>query len=207
MTKEEINDYKDRKIDSILEDINKSKSNENQLITPKKSNIALNNFIESKTNELKSKKIKNELNLSNQVSVSFNHSVERIKNQDLLTLDKPKSKDNANLGLLESAKKYYGSWRAFKDFFLHLLTISHCNCKMNRRVYLEKEHYESRINKLLSINYIFKKFFMLEILVAKNFTSDQLSMYNAKYLFNLLNCKNDVGKMCYDDSNAFSDFD
>lgn len=48
---------------------------------------------------------------------------------------------------------------------------------------------------------------MIEIMVAKSFTAEQLSVYNAKYLFNLLNCKNDTSSITYDDSNAFNDFE
>ena len=112
--------------------------------------------------------------------------------------------EQENYNLLESTLKYYSTSRAAKDFFLHLLAICYCRCKLNRRVVREKANYSRKINKLLSINYLFKKLHLLEILVAKNFNVHQLSNFHCKYLVNMIGNCND-NKEVYDDSNAFID--
>lgn len=171
-----------------------------------KKSKSINNFIKlckTKDQEIISTNINNnkninDLNICNYSSCSLNQSIERIKNSNKFKKNNQKIE---NYGLIEVSNVYYSIVDSLKDFFNQLLDKIYCRC--NKKAILEKIQYENKINKLLSINYIFKKFYMLEILLSKSYTSEQLTLYHKKYLVSMLNSKHQTDNFCYDDSCVF----
>lgn len=109
----------------------------------------------------------------------------------------------ANMRVINNSFNSYSKTDAIKDFFRQLFGYLYCKCNFNRRFLAEKEHYSNLISKLLSINYIFKKFFNVEMLTKKAFMQNEMDIYNDLYVFQLLNNTNSNQKLVCDDSDAF----
>lgn len=105
-----------------------------------------------------------------------------------------------NLRLLESTLDTYSNIQACSDYFTQLLNYFKCKGKKNSVLLQQKEIYDNKIKKLLSINYIFKKFFYLELLENMFIDYEQKQLYNEAYLSQLYISDNPI---TFDDSSAF----
>lgn len=170
-------------------------------------NCLENNLSKSKdfSKFIKAKHKNESNNSSNLINNSFNHN--KIKVNKLNSLNIKKDGDiieEENLNAVNSNLKYYNTSEAAKDFFLHLFAILYCRCKYNKQIVQEKNIFSNKINKLLSINYLFKKLHLLELLVSKNFSASELNVFHKKYLLNMVNNTSSNLKENCDDSKAFN---
>lgn len=106
-----------------------------------------------------------------------------------------------NYNTLQTTLKYYSNWQAFTDFIAQLFGIFYCKCQFNKSLLQSKENYTRKINKLLSINYLFKKLFLLEKVINSTYNNSQLKTLHAEYIDSLMK---DSKNVCYDDSDVFN---
>lgn len=102
--------------------------------------------------------------------------------------------------LLETFSENYSFYSKTRDFSLQMIGLIFCNSTLNKEILIKKQAYTNKINKLLSINYIFKKFYLLEIIVKKVFNQDEICNFQNNYVSKLLNIQNNFD--CCDDSDA-----
>lgn len=198
---------------------NKNKNNRN--ITKEKDK---EKDSESFDRSMKLFNIKNETNLIKEIDFNKEIIDDKLNNDNNLKL-KDKNKNNTlnkfdnnkklsslsrtadfikkhNNRLLKTTLPYYSKSSNIKDFIGQLFGYLLCTCNFNKRLMNDKKSYQMRIDKMLSINYIFKKFFLLEILAKRNFSNEELEHLHEPYLNQMLFLSNKQD-IVYDDSNVF----
>jgi len=111
-------------------------------------------------------------------------------------------KGNDNLSLISSTTAYYSSSKAFSDFAKQLLGLCRCKSEYNRRFLIQKHNYQSKISKVLSLNYLMKRCFMVEYLSKSLIPKESQEELEDVYL-NQLYRESPDQKVLYDDSEAF----
>lgn len=147
-------------------------------------------------------KVKLKSNNNEKDTIELTNEIKVTKQIKILNYNKFKIKTNSESKLIDTTLTYLSVCNGLKDFFGQLFGMLLCVCKGNKRILFDKEAYLKKINKLLSINYIFKKFFILEILAKRSFTEEELSLLHEDYLKQLLSEDNKI--TIYDDSNVFN---
>lgn len=163
-----------------------------------------NNFIKVAdfNKEIIDDKLSNDNNLKfkdknkNNILNKFNNNKSSVLSK---TADFIKKHNNR---LLKTTLPYYSKSSNIKDFIGQLFGYLLCTCKFNKRLMNDKQIYQMRIDKMLSINYIFKKFFLLEILAKRNFSNEELEHLHEPYLNQMLFNSNKQ-EIVYDDSDVF----
>lgn len=112
------------------------------------------------------------------------------------------SKEKYDKRLLTNTLAYYPNCSAFKNFLGQIFGFFYCKFNFNKEIMYFKLNYRVKINKLLSVNYIFKKFFEVEFIsmqVLNNFNKEDLNLHSL-YLNQLTS---DSSYLKYDDSEIF----
>lgn len=183
--------------------------NQSQAIISPTKNKTTNKKIEVNTNITK-KNISN-IERSDNDDVRRNNLIPEVKQNNLNTnyvqnLFNFKKNilfiNNCNDRLVDTTIPYYSFGSGCKDFFSQLFGFLRCRCGFNKRILTEKDNFLSKANKMLSINYLFKKLFLLEILTKRNFSESELDALHYPYINQLINRSNGESYV-YDDSDAF----
>lgn len=180
------------------DDINSSNFKNNNYIK-----ILPNNFKEEKINSSKADVNNNsEINDIKRKNVSDNKESVNDNNNNFLNNNILSNSLNEieNPRLLSSTNKLY----MLLDFtmdgisqFLHQF----CCCKFKKNLITQRKNYKKKINALLSINYIFKKFYMLELLSNKILKSEDIINLDNNYISQL--ARSEESNENYDDNNKF----
>lgn len=171
----------------------------------------LNNFI----NNIEDKKVslkKNDLNVSNSSKLMLNFKsnlnvakLSSTKNNNSLKFEQKNTDESetSNKKLLASTLSLRDNINSLKDFMSLMFDYLYCPFKFNKKLIDAKRSYDSKLSKILSINYIIKKFYFLEKLINSQISDEQQNIYHKKFVEGImLNMK-----IVQDDTDVFYNSD
>lgn len=129
------------------------------------------------------------------------HNNNKIQLSNNFTADKD---DIIQSKLINMQTSSSGICSLFTDFIKVISGQIGCRCQYNKKINLEINYYEKKTNKLLSIDYLFKKLFYIELIISNNFSENQLKEYNKLYLLSFFNNEGGNNTINYDDTDAFN---
>ncbi len=101
--------------------------------------------------------------------------------------------------LIASSLNERGITTAVRDFVCVMLDYFYFPCKINKEIIKAKQGYKSKLSKVLSINYLLKKFYLLERLINNQFDNSQQNIIHRNFIESILS----HDSLIQDDSDAF----